>query len=179
MYRDLKIKMTPPSDWRELSKTEVANSRLSIASQLKSAALMSDFDIYTNYLGFDKQQTKEMISRLKIQKLEDLKIAIIGQNPSLLGIGMPENNDQEVGVVPGISDGGLELPQQEQNPEANLEGETPELNQENPEPQEGENQEIQDQESQEGSPKPLPIPDKEKIKKYGLDIDNYEANMDY
>jgi len=179
MYRDLKIKMTPPSDWRELSKTEVANSRLSIASQLKSAALMSDFDIYTNYLGFDKQQTKEMLSRLKIQKLEDLKIAIIGQNPSLLGIGMPENNDQEVGVVPGISDGGLELPQQEQSPEANLEGETPELNQENPEPQEGENQEIQDQESQEGSPKPLPIPDKEKIKKYGLDIDNYESNMDY
>jgi len=179
MYKDLKIKMTPPSDWRELSRAEVLNTRLSIASQLKSGSLMSDFDIYINYLGYDLETTKTMLSRLKIQKLEDLKLQIIGQNPNLLGVGVPELNEKEVGAVPGISSEDIQIPPDEG--ESNLAG----TGQEKPEQL---NQDMSSMEDQSGelsqtdnqsSPKPLPEPDPDKIKKYRLEVEDYETNMDY
>jgi hypothetical protein len=36
-YQDLKIKMTPPSDWRELSRAEVVNARYGNAGSLKGS----------------------------------------------------------------------------------------------------------------------------------------------
>jgi hypothetical protein len=66
-YQDLKIKMTPPSDWRELSRAEVTTSRYSNASTLKSGILMSDYDIMTRILKYTEDETDEMLSRLKVQ----------------------------------------------------------------------------------------------------------------
>jgi intein/homing endonuclease len=179
MYKDLKIKMTPPSDWRELSKAEVLNTRLGIASQLKSGALMSDFDIYVNYLGYDKETTRDMLSRLKIQKLEDLKIQIIGQNPNLLGVGIPDINEKEVGVVPGISSEDIQVPD-EQNPEGlDQQQQNTEISPEQSPPEGADVQSQETEAQQQDSPKPLPEPDKDKIKKYGLEVEDHETNMDY
>jgi len=175
LYKDLKIKMTPPSDWRELSKAEVANTRLSIATQLKSANLMSDYDIYVSWLGYDKQETKEMLSRLKIQKLEDLKLQIIGQNPGLLGVGVPENNDiQEIGAVPGITDSNIEVPKEQSS-----DGLTDSEQSDQADFQKGQSEEQNDEIDGEKPTKSLPIPDKDKLKKYGLEITDYENDMDY
>jgi hypothetical protein len=93
-YDDLKIKMTPPSDWRELSRAEVVNGRYSNATTLKSGQLMADYDIMTRILKYNDEETEEMLSRLKIQKLEDLKLQVLAQNPQLLGIGIPGQDAQ-------------------------------------------------------------------------------------
>jgi hypothetical protein len=38
-YEDLEIKMTPPSDWRELTRAEVLTNRLNNAANLKGLAI--------------------------------------------------------------------------------------------------------------------------------------------
>jgi hypothetical protein len=170
LYRDLKIKMTPPSDWRELSRAEVVNSRLNVATQLKTANLMSDYDIYTQWLQYNEQDTTEMLSRLKIQKLEELKIQVLSQNPQLIGVGIPQENkdEAELSAVPGGPAQNLEAP-----PEEGQEGQDP-----NPNPTgEEENAETPPEENTNNA-KPLPEPDKQDVEKYGLEIKNYETEMD-
>jgi hypothetical protein len=100
-YEDLIIKMTPPSDWRELTRAEVVTNRLSNASNLKGSQLMSDYDILTKWLKYPENEAKKMLARLKIQKLEDLKLQIIAQNPTLLGVGLPGPNETEISAEPG------------------------------------------------------------------------------
>lgn len=100
-YEDLTIKMTPPSDWRELTRAEVITNRLNNAANLKGSQLMSDYDILTKWLKYSDEEAKKMLARLKIQKLEDLKLQIIAQNPTLLGVGLPGQDGQEMGTEPG------------------------------------------------------------------------------
>ena len=100
-YEDLELKLTPPSDWRELTRAEVVTNRLNNASTLKTSQLLSDYDILTKYLHYPEDDAKKMLARLKIQKLEDLKLQIVAQNPTLLGVGVPGPDDLEVGVEPG------------------------------------------------------------------------------
>src|SRR5208283_2760735 len=100
-YDDLKIKMTPPSDWRELSKAEVMTNRMTNANNAKGAQLFSDYDIYLDYLKMPEEEAKEKLGRLKIQKLEDLKLQVLAQNPILLGVASPAQGDQEIGAAPG------------------------------------------------------------------------------
>jgi len=100
-YEDLKIKMTPPSDWREMSRAEVITNRINNASNVKGSQLFSDYDIYIDWLKLSEDDAKEKLSRLKIQKLEDLKIQVLAQNPALLGVGMPGEGEQEIGSQPG------------------------------------------------------------------------------
>lgn len=102
-YEDLKIKMTPPSEWRELSRAEVVTNRLSNASNLKSSLLMADYDILTKWMKFTDAEAQQVIARMKIQKLEDLKLQILAQNPQLLGIGIPgqQTEPNEIGTEPG------------------------------------------------------------------------------
>jgi hypothetical protein len=100
----LVIHMTPPSDWRELSRQEVVTARIGNATQLKSGQLMADYDIYTRWMLYTDSETEEMLSRLKLQKLEDLKLQVLAQNPALLGIGIPGADQapgQELGAQPG------------------------------------------------------------------------------
>ncbi len=100
-YEDLKLKMTPPSDWRELTRAEVITNRLNNAANLKGSQLMSDFDILTKFMKYPEDEAKKMLARLKMQKLDDLKLQIIAQNPRLLGVGLPGPDDQEIGTEPG------------------------------------------------------------------------------
>jgi hypothetical protein len=163
-YEDLKIQMTPPSSWKELSEAEIMNNRMNMVTTLKSSMLMSDFDLLTRFMKISEEDAERIISRNKIQKLEDLKIQIIGQNPQLLGVGTPgsEQGENEMGVEPG-------------GPTANLgsEGETPE----SPEGQEQETQEPETQASKSES-SPLPDPTEEEIKKYDLGMEDYSRNVD-
>jgi hypothetical protein len=62
---------------------------------------MSDYDILTKWLKYSEDEAQKMLARLKIQKLEELKLTIIAQNPSLLGVGLPGPNEQQVGTEPG------------------------------------------------------------------------------
>lgn len=164
VYEDLKIKMTPPSDWRELSKNEVIQARFGNGGTLKSSQLMADYDIYTKIFKYSESDSQEMIARLKLQKLEDLKLQVIAQNPQLLGVGIPgqENQEQEIGTEPGGPNpmlGSEEQPEMKNTP--NIE--------ENPAP-EGQEQTNQAPE--------LEDPSEEDIKKFDLALQDYESEMD-
>ncbi len=100
-YEDLTIKMTPPSDWRELSRAEIVTNRINNANSLKGSQLMADFDILTKWMKYTEDESREMLARLKVQKLEDLKLQILAQNPTLLGVGMPGQGENEIGGEPG------------------------------------------------------------------------------
>jgi len=97
-WGDLQIKMTPPSDWREISRNEVIEARYNRAAAMKGAQLMSDYDILVDILHFDPDVAKEYVARMKQQKLEDLKLQVMGQNPQLLGLGQPPNDEKEIGT---------------------------------------------------------------------------------
>lgn len=174
MYHDLKVKMTPPSDWRELSRAEVRTARFTNAGALKSGMLMSDYDIYTRILMYSDEDTSMMLSRLKLQKLEDLKIQIMSQNPQLLGVGVPnqQSPDTEVGAeaggpTPELAAGGA--PPEGAPPEGSPEGAPP-----------GAPPEDTDEKSKPGdSASEVPIPSEDDIKKYNMEIKDYRTDMDY
>jgi hypothetical protein len=172
-YQDLKIRMTPPSDWRELSRAEVVTARYSNASALKSSQLMGDYDIITKILKFSPDETDEILARLKLQKLEDLKLQVLAQNPQLLGVGIPgadQNNQGEIGTESGgpamsPEPAGPEGSPPDQTPPENVSGEdeTPDINPSNQSPSQGAN---------------LPDPTPDEIKKYDLEIQDYESEQD-
>jgi hypothetical protein len=168
LYKDLKIKMTPPSDWRELSRLDVINARLGVATQLKSSVLMSDYDIYINWLKYSQDQTDEMLGRLKIQKLEELKIQVLSQNPQLLGVGVPKDSSEEteLGTEPGGPTANLEAPTETPSSEGTPEGSP------------AENQTEDESSSKDSNTQPLSEPSEEDIEKYGLKIRDYETEMD-
>lgn len=167
-YRDLRVKMTPPSDWRELSRAEVVNARYGNAGTLKSSQLMSDYDIMTKILKYHNDEADEMLARLKIQKLEDLKLQVLAQNPQLLGVGIPgqeEGQDQpELGSTPGGP-----------SPMPGPEGEQPPMPPEGlPSPPEG-----GESPKQAGSePTILPEPSSDDVKKFDLELQDYESESD-
>jgi hypothetical protein len=97
-WADLQVKMTPPSDWREISRNEVIEARYNRAAAMKGAQLMSDYDILVDILHFDPDKAKEYVARMKQQKLEDLKLQVMAQNPQLLGLGQPPSDEKEIGM---------------------------------------------------------------------------------
>ena len=167
MFRDLKIKMTPPSDWRELSRAEVKTARYTNAGSLKGAQLMSDFDIYTKILMYSEDDTALMMSRLKLQKLEDLKLQVMAQNPQLLGVGIPSQSESgtEVGAEPG-------------GPAPDLQSGEPPLPGEQP-PAQPEEQEQPETETPGEAADEVPKASSEDIKKYNLEIMNYGLEQDH
>lgn len=192
-YEDLTIKMTPPSDWRELTRAEVITNRLNNASNLKGSQLMSDYDILTKWLRYSDDEAKKMLARLKIQKLEDLKLQIIAQNPTLLGVGLPGPNDKEIGTEPGgpspmlgadqgasgmppgagspPTGGGMPLPGA-----AGPIGMRKYMDDEGPDMKTGTTPQNQPPAPNSGSV--LPEPREEDVKKYDLDITDFEKEMD-
>lgn len=180
-YQDLRIKMTAPSDWRELSRAEVVTARYGNAGTLKSGQLMSDYDIMTKILKFSEDEVDEMLARLKLQKLEDLKLQVLAQNPQLLGIGIPGADPGagggELGAEPG-GPGAMPAPDPmaaaggagagaPPPPTATASGaeDTPPADPTNggQPPPEGAN---------------IPEPEGEDIKKYDLEIQDYESEQD-
>lgn len=99
-YEDLQIKMTPPSDIQEMMKMELLSGRIQNAGSLKGAQIMSTFDILTKFMKYPEEETKLMIARRKIEQLEELKLQIIAQNPSLLGVGLPPEDESQVSTEP-------------------------------------------------------------------------------
>jgi hypothetical protein len=165
-YEDLKVQMTPPSSWKELSEAEIMNNRMNMVTTLKSSMLMSDFDLLTRFMKISEDEAQRIISRNKIQKLEELKLQIIGQNPQLLGVG-----------TPGSTEGDTEMGVESGGPTANLEvGDQPE------ETQEGEGQEEEPEQTEKSKPSgeesPLPDPTEEELKKYDLGMEDYGKSMD-
>jgi hypothetical protein len=176
-YEDLVIQMTPPSDWRELTKAEVITNRINNASTLKSAKLLSDYDILIDWMMYDEEKTREMIARNKMQMLEELKMQIIAQNPGLLGVGLPGPNEQEVGVEPGGPSPMLAAPQPPM-------GQPPMPDQgQSMQPPMGMVKYMDDEEDgQQPPPKNsggvLPEPAEEDIRRFNLDIKDFEKEMD-
>jgi len=171
-YQDLRIKMTPPSDWRELSRAEVVTARYGNAGTLKSGQLMSDYDIYVKILKYSEEDSEEMLARLKLQKLEDLKIQVLAQNPTFLGLGIPgqESTEPEIGSEPGgpnamPSPDGAAAPTPP--PEAEAGDEPPPLN-----PHGGSISQTQPEGVN------IPEPGEDEIKKYDLEIQDYESEQD-
>jgi hypothetical protein len=166
-YEDLQITLTPPSEWRELSKQEIINNRISWASNLKGSMIMADWDILTRILHYTEEETQEMQARLKIQKLEDFKLQVLAQNPSLLGVGIPGSDEQEMGTEVG-------------GPNPMLGNEPTSPGGQQPPPPGGE------QPPPGGQPQPpagsgaAPIPNAspEEVKKYDLEIQSYDLEMD-
>lgn len=170
---DLQIKMTPPSDWREISRNEVIEARFNRAAAVKGSQLMSDYDILVDILKFDPTRSKEYVARMKQQKIEDLKIQIAAQNPQLLGLGQPPNDEKEIGVDATGPNNQLSPP--EQPPVENPAGGEPDA----------EPQAPPEQPEQEGKPKkagqePANIaePSQEDIDKYDLQIRDYSREID-
>jgi len=171
-YEDLKIKMTPPSDWRELSKAEVTTNRINNANGLKGSLLMSDYDIYTKWLKYPEVEAQEMLARIKIQKLEDLKLQVLAQNPQLLGIGVPGGQGEaEMGTETGGPAPMLAPDQAGTSPTPP--GGAPGMPPMPPPSLDGE---------QQGPPKKsgitLPDPDPKDIKKFDLEIISHEEEQD-
>lgn len=182
-FEDLSIKMTPPSDWRELSRAEITTNRINNANSLKGSQLMSDYDIFIKTMKCTEDETKEMLSRLKVQKLEDLKLQILAQNPALLGVGMPGQGEQEMGAEPGGPGGELNpgpgmpgqppggMPPEGLGLPGQPPGGTPPQAQGAPPPLPPEPQGEQGQ--------PLPTPRNADIVKYDLEITSYESEQDF
>lgn len=167
-YEDLEIIMTPPSAWRELSLQEIITNRINNANSLKSSMLISDFDILTKWMKYSEEEAMEMISRNKIQKLEDLKLQIIGQNPQLLGVGTPgEEGEPQMGTEAGGP-----------NPMMGPEGQPPPGGEMPPGGETYQSTEGPPSLEQGGASVALSEPSQEEIKKYDLEIQNYASQID-
>ncbi len=174
-YSDLKVKITQSSDWRELSKMEVKNHLLNYATTCKSSEIYSDYDILTKVLKHTEEEAQEIIGRMKIQTLEKARLQIIMSNPTIVGIGVPgEGGEPQMGAETGGP-----------NPMLGPEGSPPD-NETPPPEQEGQENmspsENPEEESENKKPKSsgesLPEPEEEDIKKYNLEIQNYDKEQD-
>lgn len=165
-YEDLDIKMTPPSDWRELSRAEVMTNRISNANSLAGSLIYSQKDILTKIMHHSDEEADEIIARVKIQKMEDLKLQILGQNPILLGVGLPGSDETEIGTEPG--------------------GPNPQLGDQSMSPDQGfpppEMAAKQEEENEllppSGQAKPLADPTDDEIINYDLSIEDYSNDKD-
>jgi hypothetical protein len=164
-WDDLDIAMTPPSEHREISRQEVLQLRFNNASSMKSAQLMADYDIFIDILKIQPDKARELVERNKMQKLEDMKITLMGQNPELVGIGQPGQEDLELGGQAG-------------GPTPMLGGETT---------QQAAQQIGGPEAEQPGGPEttapptetqPLAEPKEEEIRKYDLEIKDYSKEKD-
>jgi hypothetical protein len=180
-YEDLIIKMTPPSDWRELSRAEIVTNRINNANGLKGSQLMSDYDILTKWMKYTDDEAKEMLARLKVQKLEDLKLQILAQNPQLLGVGVPSAGEPEMGTEPGQGPGpqlgpdGLPGPPPPGGPPPAGGAPPPPPPGGPPLPPPPQNSMIPPA----GQAQPLPTPTEADIIKYDLEIEDYESEQDF
>jgi hypothetical protein len=174
-YRDLKIPFTPPSEWRELSRAEIMNNRIQYATALKSSGLMADIDILELIMKYTKDEAEDMVNRNKIQQMETIKIQLLGQNPDLLGIGIPGQGEEEIGAVPGGPSpllGGQQQTDQQQTDQTE-----PDINQADQE--ELNINQSQPKKEKSGQERPLPEPSPEDIIRFDLEIKDYETGSDY
>jgi hypothetical protein len=78
-----------PDNRRVQEKTEIVAERVWTAYQLRGTKLLSDHDILTKWLYYSDEEVSDIIAKLKLQKLEELKLQVMAQNPVGLMIRMP------------------------------------------------------------------------------------------
>lgn len=169
-YDDLQITMTPPSEWRDLTKMEVTSARIQNAGSIKGAALMADEDILVDYLKLSPDEAKKRVAKLKLQKLEDAKLQIIMQNPTIIGIGLPaDENQDQVGTQPT-----------ENNPMLGGEPPAPDQGAEGQPPPDGMPPSPQPPNPEQGEEPTdlIPEPEEEDIKRFNLDINDFAKDID-
>lgn len=172
LYDDLQIKMTPPSHWREISENEVIEARFNRAISVKGSQLYADLDIFMKILKIPADDAKEMVARSTIQKLQDLKLQLMSQNPELMGVAMPGNTGQEMGTEAGGPN--PMLTGQEGQPDQGMEpgqATTPPEQE-----QRGANDTFGKPQKQQ--PALLPDATEEEIKRYDLGIADYSKDID-
>jgi hypothetical protein len=119
-------------------------------------------------MHYTEEETKDMLARIKLQKLEDARLQVLQQNPQLLGVGIPSQDDEQVGATDQGPNNQLEVPT-ETPPQAGSDlsaptgAASPEMGS-SPPPTSG------------GAP--LPEPTEEDIQKYDLSIQDYAAEED-
>ena len=168
MYEDLVIRMTPPSEWRELSRAEIVSNRIQNATSLKGSMLYSDYDILTQCMKKQPEEANEILSRLKLQKLEDLKLQILASNPQLLGVGVPDSGDKEIGAESSGPNNMLSPDGATPPPDAGSEG-----GEQTPPPENG----GAEQAPASNSP-PLAEPTADELKKYDMQVQTYSVEAD-
>ena len=138
-----------------------------------------------NWMKYTEDESQEMIARMKIQKLEELKLQVMAQNPQLLGVGVPGDGETEIGAeaggpnpmlgpegagTPGAPDpmggGGAATTPPDPTAGGGLSG-TPPIGDSQPPPQQGG-----------GAVGNIEDPDEEYIKKYNLSIEDYATEID-
>lgn len=173
-YRDLEVKLTPPSDWRTINRNEADEPKYNRAATMKGAQLMSDYDILVRILGFGEEESKEIVARNKAQRIEELKLQIIGQNPSELGLGSQSDQGIQIGASPGgptpqlpppSQEGGGQQPGQEPGPQQGGGEEQPTPN------QPGQTKQTQNLPE-------LPEPSEDDIKKYNMALDDVDPDQE-
>lgn len=170
-YEDLYIQMTPPSDWRELTRAEVLTNRITNATALQGAGIMSNFDILVEFMKYPEEVVQKMLGRLKLQQLEQLRMQIIASNPNLVGVGLPGPDEKEIGTEPGgpnpmLGDDSTGAPPAgDPMGGASMGGDPMSGGAGGPPPQAGTGMEIPDASD-------------EDIKKYDLEIKDYAKEMD-
>jgi intein/homing endonuclease len=175
-YEDLNIKMTQSSEWRELSRAEVTNARIQNASSLKSGQLLSDYDILTKWMAYGEEETKILIARLKMQKIEDAKLQVLAQNPALLGVGIPSSDEKSSQNTLGTTPEG---PNQEITPEGLPPPESTGDTSSMPDLSGGGEASANQTQSSGGEQGSLKQPSPQDIIKYDLQIQNYASEEDY
>lgn len=195
MYEDLQLKLTAPSHWREISENEVIEARFNRALAIKGSQLFADLDILIRVLKVPQDEAKEIVSRATIQKLQELKLQVMAQNPQLMGIAMPGQGGPEMGTQAGGpspmltgtegAPGGM--------PPGAAPGATPPPAPGGAPPPAGANPPTQPAPTNQQAPrgaldtygqapkaqiKPLPEPTEEEINMYDLDITDYSKGID-
>lgn len=169
-YEDLQIKMTRPSDWRELTRQETISNRINNATALSSAFILPMYDVLTEIMQYSEEKAQAIIARMNLQKLQDLKFQIFGTNPQLLGIGVPGQGEMEMGAEPG-------------GPNPML-GPSPEGMPPSPEGMEGMPPEMPPEqtsfktETGNGQTIPFPDPSDDDIQSYDMEIQSYDMEID-
>lgn len=183
-YSDLEIKMTPPSEWRELSRQELVNGRIANLTALKGSMFWSDYDLNIDIMKIPEEEAEQKVARMKAQKYDDLKLQVLASNPNLFGIGTPGDEGQpEMGIEAGgpnpmLGDQGQpgEMPPPEGG-DMDAGGIGPEAG--------GADMDTGGIGPEAGGTTPakqniraLPKPHPEDIKKYDLEIEDYDSEQD-
>lgn len=163
-YGDLKIKLTPPSDYRDANRNEIVQARFDRAVQAVQAGIYSTYDALTDIIKIQPDKAKEMISRAKLEKIDNGKLEAMLANPEFLGIVNPaQESGQEIGTEAGGPSTEL-TPTGEDGMPTDAGGALPEGGEEGQQPSQAQST--------------LPEPTPEEIDKYNFGINNASAEQD-
>lgn len=149
-YDDIKISLTDPYPVRKASLNDVTDAMFNRAVSILGSQLMSLYDIYIEILGFSETKAKELVARVQAQKLLDLRLQMMAQNPELMGVAAkPQQTEMGIdssGPIP-------ELPEETQ-------------------------EEPKEETQEENKPMLLPEPEFDDIKRFDLGIDDGSSGID-